>query len=234
MGLKELRKQINDLGSAEVAKTHSWFFKTGKGEYGEGDKFAGLKVPVQRRIAKEFKNLTYSELKELLASKIHEERLIALLVLVHKYAKSHESEKEKIFRFYISNRKGINNWDLVDLSAPKIVGTHLINKDRQILFNFAKSKNLWERRIAILSTMAFIRIDDFYTTLQIADILIEDEHDLIHKAVGWMLREIGKKNLKVEEDFLKSRYKKMPRTMLRYSIEKFPESKRKKYLQGKI
>ena len=234
MGLKELRKQINDLADAEVAKTHLWFFKTGKGEYGEGDKFAGLKVPVQRRIAKEFKDLTYGEIKELLASKIHEERLIALLILVHKYAESNESEKEKIFRFYIRNRKGINNWDLVDLSAPKIIGMHLINVDRQILFDFAKSKNLWERRIAILSTMAFIRMDDFYTTLQIADILIEDEHDLIHKAVGWMLREVGKKNLKVEEDFLKSRYKKMPRTMLRYSIEKFPESKRKKYLQGKI
>jgi len=234
MDLKELRKQINDLASAEVAKTHMWFFKTGKGEYGEGDKFAGLKVPVQRRIAKEFKNLTYSELKELLASKIHEERLIALIILVQKYAKSDESEKEKIFKFYISNRKGINNWDLVDLSAPKIVGVHLVNKDRQILFDFAKSKDLWERRIAILSTLPFIRMDDFYTTLQIADILIEDEHDLIQKAVGWMLREIGKKNLKVEEDFLKSRYKKMPRTMLRYSIEKFPESKRKKYLKGKI
>ena len=234
MGLKELRKQINDLASAEVAKTHLWFFKTGDGEYGKGDKFAGLKVPVQRRIAREFKTLTYGELKELLASKIHEERLIALLILVHKYAKSDESEKEKIFKFFISNRRGINNWDLVDLSAPKIVGMHLINKDRQILLDFAKSKNLWERRIAILSTLAFIRMDDFYTTLQIADILIEDEHDLIHKAVGWMLREVGKKNLKVEEDFLKSRYKKMPRTMLRYSIEKFPESKRKKYLQGKI
>jgi len=234
MGLKELRKQINDLANAEVAKTQLWFFKTGKGEYGEGDKFVGLKVPVQRRIAKEFKNLTYIELKELLASKIHEERLIALLILVHKYGQSDESEKEKIFRFYISNRMRINNWDLVDLSAPKIIGMHLINEDRQILFDFAKSKNLWERRIAILSTMAFIRMDDFYTTLQIADILIEDEHDLIHKAVGWMLREVGKKNLKVEEDFLKSRYKKMPRTMLRYSIEKFPESKRKKYLQGKI
>jgi len=234
MGLKELRKRIKSYASAEVAKTHSWFFKTGRGEYGEGDKFAGLKVPVQKKIAKEFKTLAYSELKELLASKIHEERLIALLILVHNYSKSDEKEKEKIFKFYISNRKGINNWDLVDLSAPKIVGEHLFNKDRQILFNFAKSKNLWERRIAILSTLSFIRMDDFSTTLQITDILIEDKHDLIHKAVGWMLREVGKKNLKAEEDFLKSRYKKMPRTMLRYSIEKFPELKRKKYLKGKI
>ena len=234
MDLKGLRKRIKDHASAEVAKTHLWFFKTGKGEYGDGDKFVGIKVPVQRKIANEFKNLTYSELKVLLASKIHEERLIALLILVHKYTKSDESEKEKIYNFYLNNRKGINNWDLVDLSAPKIIGEHLLNKDRKILFDFAKSKNLWERRVAILSTLAFIRMDDFYITLQIADILIEDEHDLIHKAVGWMLREVGKKNLKVEEDFLKSRYKKMPRTMLRYSIEKFPESKRKKYLKGKI
>jgi 3-methyladenine DNA glycosylase AlkD len=234
MDLKRLRKRIKDHASAEVAKTQLWFFKTGKGEYGHGDKFVGIKVPVQRKIANEFKNLTYSELKVLLASKIHEERLIALLILVRKYTKSDESEKEKIYNFYLNNRKGINNWDLVDLSAPKIIGEHLLNKDRKILFDFAKSKNLWERRVAILSTLAFIRMDDFYTTLQIADILIEDEHGLIHKAVGWMLREVGKKNLKVEEDFLKSRYKKMPRTMLRYSIEKFPESKRKKYLKGKI
>ncbi len=234
MGLKELRRRIKSHARAEVARTYSWFFKTGKGEYGEGDKFAGLKVPVQKVIAKENKNLTYSELKELLASKIHEERLIALLILVNKYPISDEKEKEKIFKFYISNRIRINNWDLVDLSAPKIVGEHLFNRDRQILFNFAKSNNLWDRRIAILSTLYFIRKDDFYTTLQIADILIEDKHDLIHKAVGWMLREVGKKNLKVEEDFLKSRYKKMPRTMLRYSIEKFPELKRKKYLTGKI
>jgi 3-methyladenine DNA glycosylase AlkD len=234
MSLKELKKRIKSIASAEVAKTHLWFFKTGKGEYGEGDKFAGLKVPVQRKIAKEFKGLTYNELKELLASKIHEERQIALLILVDKYAKSDKSEKEKIYNFYLSNRRGINNWDLVDLSAPKIIGEHLLNKDRKILFDFAKSKNLWERRIAILSTLAFIRMNDFYTTLQIADILMEDDHDLIHKAVGWMLREVGKKNLKVEEDFLKSRYKKMPRTMLRYSIEKFSKLKRQKYLQGKI
>ncbi len=234
MSLADLKKRIKSLASAEVAKTHLWFFKTGKGEYGEGDKFAGLKVPVQRKIAKEFNHLTFSELKKLLASKIHEERLIALLILVEKYGKSNQSEKEKIFNFYLNNRKGINNWDLVDLSAPKIIGEHLLNKDRKILFDFAKSKNLWERRIAILSTLAFIRMNDFYTTLQISDILIEDDHDLIHKAVGWMLREIGKKNLKVEEDFLKSRYKKMPRTMLRYSIEKFSKSKRQKYLQGKI
>lgn len=234
MSLTKLRKRIKSLANSEVAKTNAWFFKTGKGEYGEGDKFAGLRVPVQRKIAREFSDLTYSELKRLLDSKVHEERLIALLVLVDRYLRSDQDQKEKIFKFYLDNSNGINNWDLVDLSAPKIIGEHLINKDRKILFKLAESENLWERRIAILSTLAFIRRDDFKTTLQIADILLEDEHDLIHKAVGWMLREVGKKNLKVEEDFLKSRYKKMPRTMLRYSVEKFTESKRKKYLKGKI
>jgi 3-methyladenine DNA glycosylase AlkD len=234
MSLTKLRKRIKSLANSEVAETNAWFFKTGKGEYGEGDKFVGLRVPVQRKIAREFCDLTYSELKRLLDSKVHEERLIALLVLVDRYLRSDQDQKEKIFKFYLDNSNGINNWDLVDLSAPKIIGEHLINKERKILFKLAESENLWERRIAILSTLAFIRRDDFKTTLQIADILLEDEHDLIHKAVGWMLREVGKKNLKVEEDFLKSRYKKMPRTMLRYSVEKFTELKRKKYLKGKI
>jgi 3-methyladenine DNA glycosylase AlkD len=232
--LKKIREKIKSLSDDETAETLSWFFRTGKGEYGEGDKFAGLTVPVQRKIAKEFLELNFSELHQLLVSKTHEERLIALLILVEKYRKADTHEKEKIYNFYLKNRKGINNWDLVDLSAPKIVGEHLMNGDRNILFEFAKSENLWERRIAILSTLAFIRRDDFNTTLQIADILLDDKHDLIHKAVGWMLREIGKRNLKAEEDFLKSRYKNMPRTMLRYSIEKFPELKRKKYLKGKI
>ncbi|MBT8380550.1 MAG: DNA alkylation repair protein [Ignavibacteria bacterium] len=238
MSLIELRNQVKSLANAEVAKTHLWFFKTGKGEYGGGDKFVGLKVPTQRKIAKVFLNLNYGELSKLLASKIHEERLIALLILVERYAKSNERDKEKIFKFYLKNRKGINNWDLVDLSAPKIIGEQLVNKNRKILFELAKSNNLWERRIAILSTLAFIKRADFNTTLQLSVILLNDEHDLIHKAVGWMLREIGKKTdsggLKVEEDFLKLHYKKMPRTMLRYAIEKFSESKRKKYLSGKI
>lgn len=234
MKIKELRKRIGSVADKKLAETHSWFFKTGKGEYGEGDKFAGLKVPSQRKIAKEFIDLPYQDLKKLLASGIHEERLIALLILVERYSKAHESEKENIYNFYLQNRKGINNWDLVDLSAPKIIGEYLLDKDRKILVELAKSGNLWEQRIAILSTLAFIRRDDFKTTLQIADILINEKHDLIQKGVGWMLREIGKRNLKTEEDFLKPRYNKMPRTMLRYAIEKFPESKRKKYLNGKI
>ena len=232
--LTELRKRIKSLASSDIAKTTQWFFKTGKGEYGEGDVFAGLKVPTQRKIAREFKDLSLADLKELLRSKIHEERLISLLILVNNYERGDEKEKKSIYTFYIKNRMGINNWDLVDLSAPKIVGKYLFDKDKSILFKFASSKNLWERRIAILSTYEFIRNHQYDTTLKIAKILFEDEHDLIHKAVGWMLREIGKKDLKVEEIFLKKHYKKMPRTMLRYAIEKFPEIKRKKYLQGKI
>jgi 3-methyladenine DNA glycosylase AlkD len=232
--LTELRKKIKVLASPEVARTMQWFFKTSKGEYGEGDFFAGLKVPTQRKLAGEFSDLSLSDLKILLNSTVHEERLISLFILVDKFEKGNEQEKEAIFSFYLKNRKGINNWDLVDLSAPKIIGKHLLNKDKNLLFKFAVSKNLWERRIAVLSTYEFIRNNDFKTTLKIAELLLEDEHDLIHKAVGWMLREVGKRDLQTEEKFLKIHYKKMPRTMLRYAIEKFSEIKRKKYLQGKI
>lgn len=232
--LIELRKKIKSLGSPEVSKTMKWFFKTGKGDYGEGDVFAGLKVPTQRKLASEFRDLSFVDLKVLLNSPVHEERLISLFILIDKFAKSTEKEQQVIFKFYLKNRRGVNNWDLVDLSAPKIIGKYLLEKDKSLLFKFAVSKNLWDRRIAILSTYEFIRNENYETTLKIAVILLEDKHDLIHKAVGWMLREIGKRNLMVEENFLKIHYKKMPRTMLRYAIEKFPEVKRKKYLQGKI
>jgi 3-methyladenine DNA glycosylase AlkD len=234
MSLAELKKKIRLIADKEIAETSKWFFKTGKGEYGEGDKFIGIKVPTQRKLAHEFKDLTLADLAQLLKSSLHEERLISLFILVDKYSKANEKTKNDIFKFYLKNRKGINNWDLVDLSAPKILGKHLLKKDKTILFKFAVSKNLWERRIAILSSLEFIRNGDFKTTLQLCKILLNDEHDLIHKAAGWMLREIGKKDLESEEKFLKASYKKMPRTMLRYAIEKFPETKRKKYLQGKI
>lgn len=232
--LNELRKNIRTLASPEISRTMQWFFKTGKGEYGEGDVFVGLKVPIQRKLARGFKDLALADLKILLKSPVHEERLISLFILVDKYEKGADKEKEAIFTFYLKNRRGINNWDLVDLSAPKIIGNHLLKKDKNLLFKFALSKNLWERRIAVLSTYEFIRNNNFVVTLQISEILLHDKHDLIHKAVGWMLREIGKRDLQVEENFLKINYKKMPRTMLRYAIEKFPETKRKKYLQGKI
>lgn len=234
MNLNELKKTIRANANKDHAKTMQWFFKTGKGEYGEGDKFVGIKVPVQRKIAKQFGELDLEDLQKLLNSQIHEERLISLLILVEKYDKADEKVKEKIYRFYKKNRRKINNWDLVDLSAPKIMGNHLLNRDKQILYKFAHSKNLWEKRISIISTYSFIKNNDFNTTLEISDILLNDAHDLIHKAVGWMLREVGKKDLKTLEKFLKPRYNKMPRTMLRYSIEKFPEKKRKKYLKGEM
>ncbi|MCH6573783.1 MAG: DNA alkylation repair protein [Bacteroidetes bacterium] len=234
MNLKELKNTIRANANKDHAKTMQWFFKTGKGEYGEGDKFIGIKVPVQRKIAKKFGELDLEDLQKLLNSKIHEERLISLLILVDKYDKADEKVKDKIYRFYKKNRRKINNWDLVDLSAPKIMGIHLLNRDKQILYKFAHSKNLWEKRISIISTYSFIKNHDFNTTLEISDILLNDDHDLIHKAVGWMLREVGKQSLQILEKFLKPRYKKMPRTMLRYSIEKFPEKKRKKYLKGEI
>jgi 3-methyladenine DNA glycosylase AlkD len=232
--LVKLRRLIGSKANKEYAKTMQWFFKTGPGEYGEGDKFVGIKVPVQRKIAEEFNSLSFDDIRQLLKSRIHEERLIGLLILVHKYQKADEKGKELIFKFYIDNRKGINNWDLVDLSAPKIIGEHLLERDKALLYKYAKSKKLWERRIAVLSTLTFINNEKFKPTFNIADILLQDKEDLIHKAVGWMLREVGKKDLVTEERFLKTRYKKMPRTMLRYAIEKFPESKRIKYLKAKI
>jgi 3-methyladenine DNA glycosylase AlkD len=234
MNLNELKKTIRASANKDHAKTMQWFFKTGKGEYGEGDKFIGIKVPVQRKIARQFVELNFEDLQKLLNSIIHEERLIALLILVANYEKAEEKAKENIYRFYKKNIRKINNWDLVDLSAPKIIGRHLLNRDKQILYKYAHSNNLWEKRISIISTYSFIKNHDFRTTLEISDILLNDSHDLIHKAVGWMLREVGKQDMKTLEKFLRPRYNKMPRTMLRYSIEKFPEIKRKKYLKGKI
>ncbi len=234
--LNELKKEIENSKNPEQAKQLQRFFKTGKGQYGEGDIFLGIKVPIQRSIAKKYTELSFKDLQTLLDSKIHEKRLIALIILTNKYkkAKKDKLKKREIFEFYLKNTHNINNWDLVDLTAPNIVGEFCILDGTEILKFLAKSKSLWERRIAIVSTYAFIRKRIFGETLAIADTLLKDEHDLIHKAVGWMLREVGKKNQEVLEIFLKERYKEMPRTMLRYSIEKFPEEKRKKYLKGEI
>lgn len=235
MSLSDLKKELKSQRNSDQAKILQRFFKTGKGEYGEGDIFYGIKVPVTRKIANKFVDLSFNELKILLASKVHEERLAAGLIMVEKFNNADEKEREKIFRFFLRNRKGINNWDLVDLTAPKIMGTFLLkNRDRKILFDLAKSENLWDRRIAIISTLAFIKKNQFDETLNISRLLLNDKHDLIHKAVGWMLREIGKINLNVETEFLLKHYKEMPRTMLRYAIEKFPERKRKQFLKGTI
>ena len=234
MPLKQLKQQLKNAADKKTAETLQWFFKTGKGDYGEGDKFLGLKVPQIREIAKANKYLTISEIKKALSSKCHEERLCALLILVDKYAKGSDETREEIYRFYVANTQKINNWDLVDLTAPKIMGKHLLTRNRKILLMFARSKNLWERRISVLSTFEFISKKQYSDSLKIAKLLLTDDHDLIHKAVGWMLREIGKRSMKTEEKFLKQHYKKMPRTMLRYAIEKFPEKKRLAYIEGRI
>ena len=234
MSLKDLHLVLKNQANPEQAKTLSRFFKTDKGEYGEGDEFLGIKVPVSRKIAKQFKELSLSEIQELLDSKVHEERLIGLFILVEQYRKADAEKMQAIYEFYLKNAKRVNNWDLVDLSAEKIMGAYLMDKDKRILFKLAKSKNLWERRIAIMSTFHFIKNGFYDTTFAISDMLLKDEHDLIHKAVGWMLREIGNRNLAEEEKFLKKNYKTMPRTMLRYAIEKFPEKKRQVYLKERV
>lgn len=226
---KELRAQANP----EKAKVLSYFFKTGAGQYGAGDIFLGVMVPQQRIVAKNNVQTSLVEIQSLLNSKIHELRLTALLTLVLKYEKATDPEKKILVDFYLKNTNNINNWDLVDLSAPKILGHYLLNKDRKILYKLALSKNLWERRIAILSTFAFIKEKQFDDTIKIATTLLHDSHDLIQKAVGWMLREAGKRDVKTELKFLDKYSTNMPRTMLRYAIEKFPEKQRKEFLHKK-
>ena len=229
--LNELDKLLEKKENQKKAIIMQRFFKTGKGEYGEGDIFLGITVPEQRKIAKEFLNLHYVDLQSLLESKIHEKRLISLLILVEKYKKADNKNKSDIVKFYLQNAKNINNWDLVDLSASKILGEYLLDKNRNILYKLAKSNNIWERRISIISTYAFIKNNEYDDTLKISKILLRDRHDLIQKAVGWMLREMGKKNIKLLESFLKKHIKNISRTSLRYSIEKMSENKRKYYLK---
>ena len=229
MSLTDLRLDLKKLSNPEKAKLLQRFFKTGKGDYGEGDIFLGIMVPEQRKIANKYKDITLIKIQNLLNSKIHEYRLISLFILISKYQRS--GNKKEIVNFYLKNTKNINNWDLIDLSAPKIIGNYLLDKDRSLLYKLAKSKSLWEKRISILATAEFIRNNQFKDTLKISEILLNDKHDLIHKGVGWMLREVGKRDQKIEEKFLKKHYKKMPRTMLRYAIEKFSDEKRKFYLR---
>ncbi len=224
------KKRDEKLANPSKAKVLAGFFKTGKGEYGEGDLFLGLTVPQSRTIAKKFASLTFGSIRELLKSPYHEERLVALLMLAHNYQLGNEEEKERIYSFYLKNTKCINNWDLVDLSAEKIAGAFLLDKRKDILYKLARSENVWERRISIVCTYYFIKNRQFEDTMKISELLLDDKHDLIHKAVGWMLREVGKRNLQAEEEFLKKHCKRMPRTMLRYAIERFPENKRKFYI----
>jgi len=235
MALKSLKNELKSLSDPDKAKVLQRFFKTGKGEYGEGDIFLGIKVPVQRKIAKKYYGMSFDDIQKLLHSKIHEYRLTSIFLLIDAYkeAKKNNNEKE-VVDFYLNNTKWINNWDLIDLSAPNIIGDYLLNRkeERVLLIKLAKSNDLWKKRIAILSTFAFIRNSEYKDTLKISEILLKDDHDLIHKGVGWMLREVGKRcGIEYEETFLKKHYKKMPRTMLRYSIERFPVDKKKHYMK---
>ena len=231
----ELQKKFRKLGSKKTAEHSQRFFKTAKGQYGYGDVFLGIRVPVIRKFLKDNPNIQLSDIKKFIRSKYHEERLLGLLALVQRYAiATSDSDRERIYAEYVGSFKYVNNWDLVDVTCPHIVGKHLSDKDRSVLYRWAKSEDLWTRRIAIISCYWFIKNGDQSDTFEISKLLLQDEHDLIHKAVGWMLREAGKKDLKQTEAFMIRHYKSMPRTMLRYAIEKYPESKRQKYLKGKM
>lgn len=230
--LDDVRASLREHADESHAKVLQRFFKTGPGEYGEGDRFIGVRVPATRSVAKKYQHLSLPDALILLQSAIHEERLLALIILVQKYRKGSTGEQAEIYEQYLNNTKYVNNWDLVDSSAGHIVGAHLKNRSRSPLHALAKSNCLWERRIAIMSTFHFIKNDDFDETLKLAEMLVADDEDLIHKAVGWMLREVGKRDKKSEKSFLRKYHRQMPRTMLRYAIEKFPENIRQQYLKG--
>ncbi len=230
MTADEVQTRLRSLGNAEDAAIVARFFKTGPGEYGEGDVFLGVRVPVIRKVAKEFRALPLPQVESLLHSHLHEERLAALVILDLQAAKADAKTRKRIYELYLASTEFINNWDLVDLSAPRLVGGYLEGRSRRPLYRLAKSKTLWQRRISILATLHFIRQDDFADTLEIAEILLADKEDLIHKAVGWMLREVGKRDLEALKQFLDRHRQVMPRTMLRYAIEKFPQRQRQRYL----
>ncbi|MDH4162886.1 MAG: DNA alkylation repair protein [Nitrospirota bacterium] len=225
-----IQKRLRAFAAGEKAVILQRFFKTGPGQYGEGDRFLGVVVPDIRKVMKEFRDTPLAEVAKLLRSAWHEDRLLALLILVDQYERGSDALRNKVCALYLRNTRYINNWDLVDLSASKIVGAHLDGGSRALLYRFARSTSLWERRIAIIATFHFIRQNDFADTLALSEKLLADEHDLMHKAVGWMLREVGKRDVAVLEGFLRKHHRAMPRTALRYAIERFPERKRKKYL----
>jgi 3-methyladenine DNA glycosylase AlkD len=234
MVVNEIRARLHNLGDAHRAQFLKGFFKTGPGEYAEGDIFLGIRVPDVRKLTREYKALKAGDVVPLLRSPLHEERLFALLVFVREFSRGDGSPREEIFKLYRENLGFINNWDLVDLSAPTIVGGFLEDGNRDYLYRLAESPVLWERRIAIMATFHFIRQRRFEDTLTISKLLLNDGEDLIHKAAGWMLREVGKRDAECEEAFLKEHCREMPRTMLRYAIEKFPPSRRRMYLDGSI
>ncbi len=232
--LAEIQSQLTKLSNAEDGLFLQRFFKTGPGQYGEGDLFRGIRVPVLRKLAKTYQGIPVEQTQLLLQSAYHEDRLLALLMLVLKYAKADEPGKSGIYALYLGHTRCINNWDLVDASAEHIVGAYLSDRSREPLYQLARSGSIWERRIAMLSTFHFIKRGECAETVKVAEILLTDKEDLIHKAVGWMLREVGKRDSQREESFLTAHYRQMPRTMLRYAIERFPEEKRQRYLKGAV
>jgi len=232
--LTEVKHELRALADPRDAEHLQRFFKTGKGQYGEGDRFLGVRVPSLRALARRFRSLPHDHVLNLLRSPWHEQRLLALLLLVDHYRRGTEAEREAISRAYLDHTEYINNWDLVDSSAEHIVGPQLDPADMHGLEVLARSKSLWERRIAMLATFHWIKKGEFRPALHVAKLLLNDEHDLIHKAVGWMLREIGKRDLAAEERFLGEHCRTMPRTMLRYAIERFSEPRRRRYLLGEV
>ncbi|RJR55307.1 MAG: DNA alkylation repair protein [Desulfobacteraceae bacterium] len=234
MSIEEIQKELAELADPQTALSLQRFFKTAPGEYGAGDLFRGIRVPVLRRLSKEHQRTTLTEAEQLLNSLYHEDRLLALLLLVRLYSRGNEPARSRIYEMYLKNTRFINNWDLVDLSAEHIVGAFLWERERKPLYRLARSSSLWERRIAIMATFHFIKQGDFKETLKLAGVLLHDREDLIHKAVGWMLREIGKRNPRAEEDFLNANCRRMPRVMLRYAIERLPQEKRVQYLKGEV
>ncbi len=230
--LEQLKRELSSLADPTRAQTMARYFKTGRGEYGEGDRFLGIPVPAQRKVAVRYRTLPLKEIEELLRSSIHEHRFTGLEILVAQYGRSGEEQQEEIFRFYLAHTKCINNWDLVDTSASYIVGNYLLSRDREVLKSLATSTNVWERRIAIVATFAFLRRGEVKDTLHIAMTLLSDTHDLIHKAIGWALREVGKVDRSQLLRFLQKYYQRIPRTTLRYAIEHFTAEERKDLLKG--
>ncbi len=234
MEAKTIQQTLRQLADPDIAAHSQRFFKTGPGQYGEGDQFLGIRIPVLRQLLPRFAQTPLPAISAILHSPYHEERLFALLLMVAQFAKGNQPYRTLLYHSYLKHTACINNWDLVDCSAHQIVGAFLHDGDRTILAQLATSQSLWERRIAIIATYHFIKQHSYSDCLTIAGLLLGDRHDLIQKAVGWMLREVGKRDLAAEEQFLQNYYKDMPRTMLRYAIEKFPEQRRQEYLQGRI
>jgi 3-methyladenine DNA glycosylase AlkD len=231
---QQLKREFNSVADPERAKNLAWFFKTGKGEYGHGDRFLGIPVPLQRKIALRYRTLPLNDIAHLLASRIHEHRLAALEILVAQYEAGSEAQREEIFDFFLRHLAGVNNWDLVDTSAPYIVGEHLRTRKRDVLYKLARSRVVWERRVAIISTLSFIRYGETEETFRIVEKLLCDKQDLIQKAAGWALREAGKISRPALLGFIQRHYPRIPRTTLRYAIEHFPLEQRRQILAGKF